>query len=279
MIIATKGRPAELAASISAIVAAGANLGDIFVSAVEAQDTVRVPEGVNVILGPAGAATQRNRAIATLPTVDLVYFFDDDLLIHADYFARCEEVFAEDAAVVGVTGRVLYDGAASGAIDIESGKRTLEGIDDPIERHWSGVRNLYGCNFAVRAHLLKVEQFDSDLPLYSWLEDLDLSRRLLRHGELRRASAALCVHLGSASGGRQSHLRFGYSQVANALFLFRKRSVGKLDLLRLIGRPLLANVVGAVQNQNGRRARLAGNRMAIRDAARGRVTPGRITSL
>jgi GT2 family glycosyltransferase len=240
VIIATKGRPAELAASIRAVAAAGARLDDVWVSAVDPADTTQVPEGVNLIFGPAGAATQRNRAISKLPPVDVVYFFDDDMLIHPTYFEQSEALFEENTAVAGVTGRVLYDGAASGAIGIDAGERTLVQAEPPTDQDSSTVRNLYGCNFAVRSELLQIERFDDDLPLYSWLEDLDLSRRLLKHGELRRASAALCVHLGSPSGGRQSHLRFGYSQIANPLFLFKKRSLGFGDLLRLIGRPLLA---------------------------------------
>ncbi|QKS17547.1 glycosyltransferase family 2 protein [Curtobacterium sp. Csp2] len=279
IVVATKGRPEELAASIRAIMRAGGRPDEVWVSAVEAADVATLEQNVHFIFGAAGAASQRNRALEALPPVDVVYFFDDDMLVHRTYFERCEALLEKDGAVVGVTGTLLYDGAASGAIDIESGEKLIAGTEASDDHSSLPVGNLYGCNFAVRGRFLELERFDDELPLYSWLEDLDLSRRLARHGKLRRVLGAEGVHLGSKSGGRQSHLRFGYSQVANVLYLHRKRSIVLRDVMRLILRPLLANVVGALRNRDGRRARLLGNRLALLDAARGRVTPGRITSL
>ncbi|MEA5055797.1 MAG: hypothetical protein VB093_20435 [Propionicimonas sp.] len=81
------------------------------------------------------------------------------------------------------------------------------------------------------------------MPLYSWLEDFDLARQLLVRGEIRKLREAVAVHRVSDSGGRTAHLRFGYSQVANPLWLLEKGTFTKRLVARLMLRPMAMNVI------------------------------------
>lgn len=237
---------------------------------------------ITVVDGARGASAQRNLALtAVADDVDLVAFFDDDAIPRADYLEQMSKAF-EDPTIVGATGEVVRDGALE--------KRELtpdemtQALQDSIrlsEEPLSELRGLYGANMVVRADLAREIGFDERLPLYSWLEDLDFSRQLLRRGRLVKAPQAVCVHQGSNSGGRRQHRRLGYSQVANVVYLRRKGSIGWGDLPRLLGRPVAASLLGSVRGgeKGERRQRVAGMVLAVSDIARGRVTPERIESL
>lgn len=79
------------------------------------------------------------------------------------------------------------------------------------------------------------------------------------------------------SGGRQNHRRLGYSQVVNAVYLWRAGSLVGGEVARLVGRPGMANLAGSLAGPDAawRRRRLAGNLAGLRDVARGRVEPER----
>ncbi|WP_283180095.1 hypothetical protein [Gemmobacter sp. 24YEA27] len=64
------------------------------------------------------------------------------------------------------------------------------------------VYNGYGCNMAIRmapvaAHGLR---FDTRLPLYGWLEDVDFSRQLRPHGAIRWSNACAAFIWARAPG-------------------------------------------------------------------------------
>lgn len=237
---------------------------------------------VTLVSGAKGAAAQRNAGMrAVHDGVDLIVFVDDDTVLEEQYLERACDVMA-DPGIVALNGRVVRDGVAA--------KRPLrpeemsEAMRQAAAARGDGVTpigGLYGMNMVVRAQDALETPFDEALPLYSWLEDLDFSHRLARRGRMVRAEACICVHEGSASGGRTQHLRLGYSQVSNVLHLLRKGTVRRREALRLIGRPLLASLWGSLASPEAdrRRARLRGMGLALADAARGRITPGRITRL
>ncbi|MGO4957010.1 glycosyltransferase family 2 protein [Luteococcus sp. Sow4_B9] len=237
---------------------------------------------VTVVDGVRGASAQRNLALAALPDgLDLVAFFDDDAVPRVDYLEKMSLVF-EDASVIGATGEVVRDGAQEKR-ELSPAEMTAA-LNASRTRPTAGVSTvtgLYGCNMVVRAEPAQRVGFDERLALYSWLEDLDFSRQLLREGRLVQVPQAVCVHQGSASGGRKQHRRLGYSQVSNVVHLRRKGSITVRDEIRLIGRPVLASLLGSVRGgeKPERRERLAGMAMATGDVLRGRVTPERIESL
>jgi hypothetical protein len=88
------------------------------------------------------------------------------------------------------------------------------------------------------------------------------------------------VHLG-AKGGRTSGKRLGYSQIANPVYLLRKRTMPRQLAWRLMARNLAANMLLSVWPEPyiDRRGRLLGNAAALYDLLRGRIHPERILSL
>ncbi|WP_428378250.1 glycosyltransferase family 2 protein [Lichenicoccus sp.] len=141
------------------------------------------------------------------------------------------------------------------------------------------IFNGYGCNMALRLEPLIRHRlrFDERLPLYAWFEDVDLTRRLGRHGRIVKLPSARGVHLGIKLG-RTSGTRLGYSQVANPIYLARKGVYPWFRVLRDLSRHLLVNCVKSIRPERyiDRRGRLRGNARALRDLLRGRLRPERI---
>ena len=88
-----------------------------------------------------------------------------------------------------------------------------------------------GQNIFVRSQVFEKVLFDENLPLYGWLEDLDFATNILRYGRIIMNTETCWVHVGAPSG-RTTGLRFGYSQVVNPPYLWRKN--GKPGLSRVI---------------------------------------------
>ena len=139
---------------------------------------------------------------------------------------------------------------------------------------------LYGCNMVLRTAAIGSDRFDEQLPLYGWQEDVDFAARIARRGPLRSTNAFTGVHRG-AKGGRTSGVRFGYSQVANIIYLCGKRTMGWRFGLNLLGRNILANHVRMFWPEPwaDRRGRACGNWLAFADLMRGRLHPTRILDL
>ncbi|MFE5407271.1 glycosyltransferase family 2 protein [Microbacterium sp. NPDC056569] len=291
VVIATAGRRAACAQAIDAVQNAfayvqGSALG--VVSSPTDEDLPPVPDGWLKVTGVRGASAQRNAACAKLPPdTDYVFYFDDDTVIRHDYLQRAVGHFQSHPEVVAVTGSLLADGAREHReVSFEEAIALIEeswARPQTTELSYQETRELYGCNAAVRWSVARDYEFDERLPLYSWLEDHDLARRLLRHGRIHRIDA-LAVHRGSASGGRASHVRLGYSQVANALWLHEKGSFPLWLALEQILRPVLKNVALSLRPEarySYRRLRLRGNWAAGIDwlRNRGHALPERILDI
>jgi GT2 family glycosyltransferase len=239
-----------------------------------------VPAGT-IVVHSSGISAQRNAGIAAVPEADVVVFFDDDARVRADYLEQALAVFAADSSILGLTGRVLLDGAARAEIDTETALRALrESESVPVDARVTDRKTLYGCNLAIRTGAT-TQRFDERLPLYSWLEDHDLARRLLREGRLVTAPGCTIVHRGVKSGGRQAHAKLGYSQVMNPAHFVKKGSFPLWLAANEIGRRVAKNLVLSLGGPEAswRRERLRGNRLAAVDVLRGRFTPERILDL
>lgn len=226
-----------------------------------------------------GASRQRNIGITALdPGTDYVVLLDDDTVPRADYIANAVQRIEGDPTVVAVTGGpAVRDGAK------EHAELSDTQIREAIERSWQrtsagewDIRTIYG-GVCARYGPLRAELLDERLPLYSWLEDLDLARRLTRHGRIVLLESCVTVHQASDSGGRVQHRRFGYSCVVNPCYLRAKGSVSRGEAAVLIGKPLAANIAGLVNPRQSawRRQRLAGMALALSDLVRGRAEPER----
>ncbi|MFV0633107.1 glycosyltransferase [Demequina sp.] len=237
------------------------------------------------VVGTRGAAAQRNAGIEAIAgEVDVLFFFDDDAVVRSDYISQSLAVFERHPCAVALTGRVLLDGAAHSAGEV-SRERALAALAHSTTEPLTGAtvrgRTLYGCNFAFRHDRVPDIRFDDRLPLYSWLEDHDLARRLMHHGHLLSAHDCVVVHRGASSGGRTNHVRLGYSQLMNPVHLARTGSFPLWLAAWEIFRPTVKNLAYAVVGDQAswRRQRVRGNALGVGDALRGRITPERILDL
>lgn len=244
-----------------------------------------LPDGWQTVTGSKGLAAQRNTALDALADeADVVVFFDDDAVPRDDYVAHVVAYFDAHADVVGVTGRVLLDGAAHSVGEVSRAdalQALAESASEQSEPSGAPSRTLYGCNFAFRRDLVPEIRFDERLPLYSWLEDHDFARRLMGRGALAGISDAVIVHRGAGSGGRTNHVRLGYSQFMNPVYLHRSGSFPLWLSAWEIFRPTAKNIAYSVGGSQStwRRERVRGNALALGDVVRGRITPERITEL
>ncbi|WFG44928.1 glycosyltransferase family 2 protein [Pseudonocardia alni] len=285
VVLASAGRPELLA---DAIRTCSTLTGVPFRGVVSVPDERSLPadrsvlQGWEVVSGVRGLAAQRNAALDALPGVDVVAFFDDDAVVRPDYLRRAVDFLDTHPAVLGLTGRVLLDGAVSGEIPQDAADAAIAAsAAHPVTGTWRRTRELYGCNFVVRVSGAPDLRFDARLPLYSWLEDHDFARRLMRLGELAEVDDCVIVHRAAASGGRQAHDRLGYSQVMNPLHLVRTGSFPRLLAAQQIFRPVAKNLALSVvgPSRSWRRERLRGNWLAARHALRGRITPEHIAGI
>ena len=121
----------------------------------------------------------------------------------------------------------------------------------------------YGCNMAFRCADVADLRFDEGLAHYGWLEDRDFAARVGRAGGA--AAAALGVHLGVGAWGDVGR-RLGYAQIANPLYLLRRRTTGRGDFAAPgAHRSRVKSLQGAGL---GRAARPAGGQMVARSARR-----------
>jgi GT2 family glycosyltransferase len=235
-----------------------------------------------VLLTKAGLPRQRNAVIDAAECADVVVFIDDDFLPHPGYLAEIARHMAENPSIVVATGAVLADGIGGPGYSPDTGRAILRQTKLPkptVARTFSG----YGCNMAVRLAPMRLHnlKFDERLPLYAWQEDVDLSRRISAYGEVVRISSACGVHLG-VKAGRGSGVRLGYSQIANPLYICRKRCGYPMRrAMEHIARNMLMNIMRSTWPEPyvDRRGRLRGNLLAIQDLLTGHMRPERILDI
>lgn len=286
--IPSANRPSILPDTVRSI-ARQKRLPDLMILSLSSPDDIgdldpkSLPFPVRVVWGRKGATAQRNRVFEELNPDDIVLMLDDDFLMAPDYLEKTLEVFVNDPDVVLATGTVLADGINGPGYNHAQGvellaERNVDTLPTGLTPAFSG----YGCNFAFRVAVVAAYElwFDEELPLYSWLEDVDFSRRIARHGKLVKSGAMRGVHLGTKTG-RTAGVRLGYSQISNPVYLLRKGSMTLRHTLFIASRNILSNLGHSVSPPEWAdfRGRLKGNVLAIWDLVRGRVSPGRILDL
>lgn len=281
--IATIGRPSLLRAVLQELAAQTRPPDRIVLCAPRADDIGDIAEdGVDVVIGPRGLTRQRNAILGRLDDFDLVQFFDDDFVPETTYLAEIERAFAAEPDVVMITGEVVADGIIGPGFDVAEARRRLASAPVAGSDRVEPVENGYGCNMAIRLASARAAEcrFDERLPLYGWLEDVDFSRQLARRGRIVKLGAARGVHLGIKQG-RQSGIRLGYSQIANAVYLSRKGTCPWPRSLRQMGRNVAMNLARSFRPEPyiDRAGRLKGNLKAFRDLVAGRLDPQRILDL
>jgi GT2 family glycosyltransferase len=209
--------------------------------------------GARYLHSPPGLTRQRNAGL-DLAEGDVVVFVDDDTEVDPGLLAALARGY-EDAAVIGVTGRVI-DRDLRRFGNMRSGWRRLlpgggrEGSmtrfgyprrvqDETRERD---VEYMLGGLLTARREPAARVRFDERLTGYGLLEDEDFSYRLSRLGRLRFLPDAQVVHRNVDAGRKVSRARmreFNRTVVVNRAYLFRKNfrrtPLARLQFALLVG--------------------------------------------
>ena len=238
---------------------------------------------VSYLFGKKGSSAQRNRALDyALSRSDVVAFFDDDFLPADNYLKQVMDRFAQHPDWAVIMGHVIADGVQHEGISFDQGLSILRSVKEDSSKN-SYVKDhigAYGCNMSIRTGLIGELRFDERLVLHGWQEDIDFTSQLRERGRVVKIHNALGVHLGLKTG-RVSGVRFGYSQIANPVYLIRKGTVPATFALNLMARNLAANLLKSLWPESyvDRRGRLRGNLLAMSHLLRGRVEPEYILKL
>jgi GT2 family glycosyltransferase len=242
-----------------------------------------LPFSSRVIASAPGTSHQRNAILRATKGLDAIVFFDDDYFPSPSYLANAVAILERNRDVAAVTGTLIEDGINGPGLTPEQARERIAGAPTPIQAgSIQPTYGAYGCNMVFRLATVYAHNvsFDENLPLYAWQEDIDFSRQMASWGRVVRAEALTGVHLG-VKRGRASGVRFGYSQVANPIFLMRKGTVSLSFGGRTMVKNLLANVGRSLRPEAyvDRVGRLKGNKIALHDLLRGRLHPGRTLEL
>jgi GT2 family glycosyltransferase len=238
-------------------------------------EETRARQGVRVVLsGIQGTCAQRNAAARVVRT-PYTLFLDDDVELAANFIESMERLLDESEDAVAATGFLVIDGArGDGGLD----RSAARSYATNYVREHANYDHGEGQNIFVRSQVFEKVLFDENLPLYGWLEDLDFATNILRFGRIVMNTETCWAHLG-APNGRTTGLRFGYSQVVNPLYLWRKN--GKPGLTRVIFghwlRYLAYNyrreLTKHPTDRSDRSGRFTGNMIALRHVLVGKVDP------
>jgi glycosyltransferase involved in cell wall biosynthesis len=237
-----------------------------------------------VVSGAKGLTAQRNQILAAAVNLDVIVFFDDDFFPSPDYLAQVERLFQRYPELVGTTGFPVMDGANGPGFSIQEGLSKFAAIAQPprTDEVISDIDGTYGCNMAFRLDPIRKHhiQFDEDLPLYGWQEDIDFSCQIYARGRILQSDFLRGIHLGTKRG-RQSGVRFGYSQIANPVYLIRKGTMRSSYAKSIMWRNVAANILRSFWSEPwiDRRGRLKGNILALVDVVTGRLSPRRILDM
>lgn len=295
VVVATKGRAKEVYTLLTILAQQSHPIHEVIVVGHEPCDIQDLDQHSSVQTGeaslhlsPKGSCHQRNRGLDIIvqkqPDKDwVVIFFDDDFRPHCDWVQHCVDRFNHEAEVIGTTGYVLADGVhtENGYTEAEALQYINGGLTPALlENDEVNPAALYGCNMAFRGAFAFDNRFDENLPMYGWQEDYDYSSRAAKMGVLVYTYSATGVHLG-ASSGRTSGIRFGYSQVANPVYLVKKGTMPISKLRALMTKNIISNVVRTLilSQKRDYKGRLYGNFLALKDLIAGKCHPTRINEL
>jgi GT2 family glycosyltransferase len=286
VVIASVGRPRVLHETVLSILEQDHLPEEIVISvpAIEHVDsrTPALPR-VRCVISPQGSCVQRNRGVrAMAKDAELVAFLDDDVELDPDYLRVVAETFAAHPDLVAANGDLIADGGPTQRFSRNEARAMLErrAAERPVEANrWlidSG--RIHGCHFTVRRSVFETLEFDERLPLYGWLEDVDLGRSCRKLGRVGCIGGARLVHL-AEKGGRTSGLRYGFSQVMNPAYLRSKGNFTFAECVKNWRLALASNVLGTMSLNRNKFERLQGNLIALWMLLRGRVDPEHVTRL
>lgn len=144
-----------------------------------------------------GLTFQRNVGIDRA-TGDLIYFFDDDVILELDYLEEMNAFFAQHPDCVAAMGTITNTPALRRGLyramrilfllprDYASGNFTASGMPTfPYGTlELKQVEVVGGCCMAFRASVVRKHRFDEALIRYAYMEDVDIARRIASEGKI-----------------------------------------------------------------------------------------------
>ena len=284
--IATLGRPDTVSEFLDALEKQTRQPDTLLFSVTGEKDLPQTSSATefSVITGTKGLCAQRNRAIEALKDdYDVIVFFDDDYVPSKYALQNIEAVFSQNPEIVGTTGNVIEDGIKGPGLSYEDASKIVSEYDakpSPTNIMMRDVDSLYGCNMAIRCSAIGDLQFDENLPLYGWLEDVDFTNQLLKTGRLVYTNAFAGVHCGVKSA-RSPGVPLGYSQIANPVYMVRKGTRNWRNAMYIVSRNFVANHILCLNPEPwvDRWGRVKGNWLALYHFARGKLSPKFILKL
>jgi GT2 family glycosyltransferase len=239
VVIATKGRPADLARTLARLAACEPGPAETIVvdgdpgrsaEPVVAETPPRL--AVRYVESEPGLTRQRNLGVREAGG-DVVVFLDDDVDVDRGLFAALERGY-RDPHVVGATGHVIeaaerrFGNKRSVVRSLvlgggREGTMTSFGYPRRPQRHDRelDVEFMQGCFMSGRRDEVARVGFDEQLDGYALAEDEDFSYRLSRVGRVRYLPEAVVHHRNT--GFRSAAAReLGRAVVVNRAYLFRK---------------------------------------------------------
>jgi len=241
VVVPTRNRPDHATACVEAILAnPGADFEVVLVdqSTDDATESAvglarKDPRFRYVRSATRGSSASRNAGIAAT-RAPLLAFTDDDCRVPPDWVSGIERIFAEDADVAIMFGRVsLPEGGAGYGAEFEPHRREYQNCLPRADVSW-GI----SANMAVRRSVLdRVGTFDpllaAGMPLRGG-EDTDLAIRVLASGmKIVNAKEVSVVHLGVRVGSDASDLIRGYGVAVGAMLMKHVR-LGTPEAARLL---------------------------------------------
>ena len=245
-------------------------------------EKIRRPAVRVVVSSRQALSAQRNAAVKAVRT-PYTLFLDDDVEIAPNFIESMESLLDEVEDVVVATGFVVVDGVR-GDTGVEREPARTAVLNYVREHENCDREEGYGCNLFVRTKVFDQVLFDENLPLYGWLEDLDFSTNCLRYGRIVRNAGTCVAHLGAPTG-RISGLKFGYSQIVNPFYLWRKNGKPRLTHVVFahwvvpVARNFRRTLMRVHGNRSDRTGRFKGNMIGFRHLLAGKVDPSYILQL
>lgn len=235
---------------------------------------------------PPSAAAQRNHGLEKVgQSTQWVMLIDDDVRVRPDCLVRLAEAttrlgdryigftlnpgepeafqpvgFVRSLALVEKLG--LYSRKV-GAVARSGWHTRLRHVDEDVTVEW-----LPTIAAVWRTAKIQNERFDEFFEGYSYLEDLEFSYRMARHGAFAILSDIEYVHLESPHG-RKSQYWFGRREVRNRRYFVRKHRLS-MPLFRVaMGLRIGQTLLSALTGQPGQFQRLGGNLMEVIRPAHG----------
>lgn len=157
-----------------------------------------------------GLTYQRNIGISCAKK-DIIYFFDDDVILDKEYLEQMNQAFINNPHAAGGMGTIrnipgknidIYRLLHSIFLlqrDYASGNFTSSGMPTHAygTEKFKSVQVLGGCCMAYKTNILKKYQFDETLNGYAYMEDSDMARRISYEAPLFFNPAATLQHFNS----------------------------------------------------------------------------------